>query len=42
MVLNFKTYKIPIADTWTESRVPNLEQLIKHKPYQPQTVATGM
>lgn len=39
MELNFKTYKISVADTWTAGRVPNLEQLIKHKPYQPQTVA---
>lgn len=40
MELNFKTYKISKADTRTKGRVLNLEQLIKHKPYQPQTVAT--
>lgn len=38
MELNFKTYKSSIAVTWTEGRVPNLEQIMKHKPYQPQTV----
>lgn len=39
MELNFKPYKISIADIWTAGRVPNLEHLIKNKPYQPQTVA---